>query len=307
MTQGRHARHSERLGELGVSRSGNANWGSGAGCHHRNSKSVHAGRREGREHVCERIADEVRAQELHDGETTACDHEHRPDGPDGSHTTVGRRDVKRQYKCQEGQLSTHRGRESLGRQVGDRAQHGNRRAKGGESDWRRVEHQREHDGVERRKADRDEHRTCDRYRCPKSCNALEQCAEAETDDDQNHAPITRQRRDDPIRQDIELSRRHGDVVQQQRGEHDPQQRPHREDRAVGDRRARAQVESAMARWRRPNQRRGQRVMLATQDVGRHRASLTLSRLARRPRRPTEARHLRPASVTGETLASCTLG
>src|SRR5262252_2572953 len=42
MTHGEHARHSELPGERvpGMPRSPNANWGSGIGCHHRNSKSV---------------------------------------------------------------------------------------------------------------------------------------------------------------------------------------------------------------------------------------------------------------------------
>ena len=67
---------------------------------------------------------------------------------------------------------------------------------------------------------------------PKPGDALEQRAEAEADDDQHDAAVVRQVVDEPVAEGVEAARRDRDVVEQQRVDDDPHDRPEREDHAV---------------------------------------------------------------------------
>jgi hypothetical protein len=87
---------------------------------------------------------------------------------------------------------------------------------------------------ERGEADQNEKRRSDRDRRAEASNAFQERAEAEADHDQHNPAIIGKMVENPRSKSVEPVRLDRDIVEKQRVDDDPHDRPEREDSAGGD-------------------------------------------------------------------------
>ncbi len=116
-------------------------------------------------------------------------------------------------------------------QMGDGAEHGHGHTERPEGDRRRVEDQRIGQRLDRGPADHDEHGGDDGDGRSEAGDPLQQGAKAEAQHDQDNTPVIRQMFQNPVSEGVEAAGDDGDIVDRERRDDDPHDRPEGKDTA----------------------------------------------------------------------------
>ena len=108
-------------------------------------------------------------------------------------------------------------------------------AQSAEGDRSGIEDQDKDKRLKWRVADQNQKRACDGDRGAEARHAFEERPEAKSDDHKDDTAVIRQIACDPVSERVEAARTHRDIVEQKRIQHDPHDRPERENGAIGDR------------------------------------------------------------------------